>query len=64
MIQTIYGPMEEKHLAKGKKTGAFENENEITTWVEYWIEGVLVHRSVDIKLKKGIDIASALQGFK
>jgi hypothetical protein len=54
MIETIYGPMEEKLLLKGKRTGGFDNDNETTEWVEYWIEGVMVHRSVSTKLKKGL----------
>lgn len=37
-----------------KKTGEVDNENEHTTWVEYWLDGKLVHRSVGISLKKGV----------
>jgi len=53
-IHTIYGPLDERLLLKGKRTGGFDNENETTEWVEYWLEGVLVHRSVTTKLKKGL----------
>jgi hypothetical protein len=56
LIETIYGPVEEKLLAKGKKTGGHDNGNEVCEWVEYWIEGVLVHRSVHTKLKKGLKV--------
>jgi hypothetical protein len=51
MITTIYGDMDECLLCK--KEGAFENDNEITSWVEYYLDGELVHRSAGIYLKKG-----------
>ena len=45
-----------------KKEGVFEDDNEYTTWVEYWLEGELVHRSVHVHLKKalvmGVEAAS------
>ena len=36
-----------------KKTGAVENENETTHFVEYWLGDKLVHRSVHVTLKEG-----------
>jgi hypothetical protein len=35
-----------------KREGMVDNENELTTWVEYWSDGELVHRSAHITLKK------------
>jgi hypothetical protein len=35
-----------------KKEGIIDNDNETTQWVEYWLEGELVHRSVDMTLKR------------
>jgi hypothetical protein len=35
-----------------KKEGYVDNDNEHTTWVEYWHEGDLVHRSVHVRLKQ------------
>lgn len=35
-----------------KKEGLIDNDNETTRWVEYWHEGELVHRSVDMVLKR------------
>jgi hypothetical protein len=35
-----------------RKAGVVDNENEYTTWVEYWLEDELVHRSAHITLKK------------
>ena len=57
MILTTKGMMDERFLEK--RTGEMDNENERTTWVEYWLDGELVHRSVDIRLKKGLDTLMA-----
>jgi hypothetical protein len=35
-----------------KRQGDIDNENETTTWTEYWLEGELVHRSAHVTLKK------------
>jgi len=35
-----------------KREGTIDNENELTTWVEYWLDGELVHRSAHVTLKK------------
>jgi hypothetical protein len=35
-----------------KREGSLDNDNETTTWVEYWLEGELVHRSAHVALKK------------
>lgn len=53
MMATIFttkGDMDESLLEK--KEGVVDNENEYTTWVEYWHEGEMVHRSVHVQLKK------------
>ena len=49
-IFTTKGDMDESLLEK--KEGVVENENEYTTWVEYWHEGEIVHRSVHVTLKQ------------
>jgi hypothetical protein len=36
-----------------KREGSLDNEIESTTWVEYWLEGELVHRSAHVTLKTG-----------
>jgi hypothetical protein len=41
-----------------KKEGFVDNDNEYTTWVEYWLEGELVHRSAHVALKKLPSIAA------
>ena len=61
LIQTTKGEMDESLL--NKKTGTIDNENETINWVEYWLEDELVHRSVDMVLKKmdvfGVPVAAS-----
>ena len=62
LIHTTKGDLDESTLEK--RTGAVDNDNESTTWVEYWLEGELVHRSVHIALKKPMVWGeSAVGGF-
>lgn len=61
IIQTTKGPMEDNLLEK--KSGTIDNEAETINWVEYWLDGELVHRSVDMILKKydvsGLPVAAS-----
>lgn len=61
LVQTTKGEMDEALLQK--KTGTIDNENETINWVEYWLEDELVHRSVDMILKKydvsGVPVAAS-----
>jgi hypothetical protein len=50
MVTTIYGDMDEALLER--KDGGFEDDNENTTWTEYWLNGELVHRSAHVRLKR------------
>ena len=50
LIATIKGELDESVLVK--KEGVVDNDNEYTTWVEYWHDGELVHRSAHVTLKK------------
>lgn len=50
LVTTTKGEMDESLLEK--KEGFVDNDNEYTTWVEYWHEGELVHRSAHVQLKK------------
>lgn len=50
LVTTTKGEMDESLLEK--REGTVDNENELTTWVEYWLEGELVHRSAHVTLKK------------
>lgn len=50
MITTTKGEMDESLLEK--REGTVDNDNETTSWTEYWLEGELVHRSAHVTLKK------------
>ncbi len=56
MVNTIYGEMDEELLEN--RTGSSENEDEIVNWNEYWLNDELVHRSVHVHLKRGIDFGA------
>lgn len=55
-ITTTHGLMDESELRR--VDGEVENENEHTTWVEYYLGEELVHRSAHIRLKKGVVLDS------
>jgi uncharacterized surface anchored protein len=61
LVQTTKGEMDESLL--NKKTGTIDNENETINWIEYWLNEELVHRSVDMVLKKmdvfGVPVAAS-----
>ena len=61
LIHTTKGDLDESVLEK--KTGAVDNDNEYTTWVEYWLAGELVHRSAHVTLKRSLGSFTALGGF-
>ena len=61
MITTTKGDMDESLLEK--REGSLDNDNETTTWVEYWLAGELVHRSVHVSLKKNVSSAVEAASF-
>ena len=62
LINTIHGLIDENDL--DEKTGTNENENEIIKWVEYWMAGELVHRSVHVHLKRNVVAEGIAQMLK
>jgi hypothetical protein len=50
LVNTTKGVMDDSLLLK--KEGSIDNENEYTTWVEYYLNDELVHRSAHVTLKK------------
>ena len=52
MVTTTKGEMDESLLEK--REGSIDNETETTSWVEYWHDGELVHRSVNMVLKRSV----------
>ena len=61
MITTTKGDMDESLLEK--REGTIDNNNESTTWVEYWLDGELVHRSVHVALKTNVSSAVEAASF-
>ena len=49
---TTKGEMDDSLLEK--REGSLENDTETTSWVEYWLDGEMVHRSVNMALKRGV----------
>lgn len=60
MIETTKGLMDESVLQRFD--GIVDNANEYTTWVEYYHEGELVHRSAHVTLKDAGVIGTVLAG--
>jgi len=52
LITTTKGEMDDSLLEK--KEWIIDTENETTNWVEYWLAGELVHRSVNMVLKRSV----------
>lgn len=61
LVNTTKGEMDEALLEK--REGNVDNDNEYTTWVEYWLDGELVHRSVHVQLKKSVVLSGAAASF-
>jgi len=52
LVSTIHGAMDDSLLEK--REGSSENDNEIATWVEYYMGGELVHRSAHVHLNQAM----------
>ena len=61
MIETTKGQMDESLLEK--REGQSDTDTETIEWVEYWLEGELVHRSVHVKLKHAAVASGAATSF-
>jgi hypothetical protein len=61
LVTTTKGEMDETLLEK--KEGFVDNDDEYTTWVEYWLDDELVHRSAHVQLKKTATITSSVASF-
>ena len=61
IVNTTKGEMDDSLLEK--REGSLDNDNETTTWVEYWLDGELVHRSVHVALKKNVSSAVEAASF-
>lgn len=54
IVTTTKGDMDDSLLEK--REGEVDNDNEHTTWTEYYLGEELVHRSVHVRLKKNVSI--------
>jgi hypothetical protein len=61
-VNTTKGEMDEALLEK--REGNVDNDNEYTTWVEYWLDGELVHRSAHVQLKKSVVLSGSTASFE
>ena len=52
IVTTTKGEMDDSLLEK--REGSIDTNTETTSWIEYWLEGELVHRSVHMALKRGV----------
>ena len=58
LISTTRGLMPASQLER--RDGVVDDDNERTTWVEYWHEGALVHRSAHVTIKHWPDGLGAM----
>jgi len=61
IVTTTKGDMDDSLLEK--RDGTVDNDNEFTTWVEYWLDGELVHRSAHVTMKKTATLTSSVASF-
>lgn len=61
LVTTTKGDMDDSLL--DRREGMVDNDNELTTWTEYWLMDELVHRSVHVTLKKMPPIGGETQPF-
>jgi hypothetical protein len=61
IVTTTKGDMDDSLLKK--REGTIDNDNELTTWVEYWLDEELVHRSAHVTMKKTATLTSSVASF-
>jgi len=52
IVTTTKGEMDDSLLEK--REGSKETENETISFIEYWLDGEMVHRSVHVTLKRNV----------
>ena len=62
IITTTKGDMDESLLEQ--RVGCVDDENEHTEWVEYWLDGELVHRSAHVRLKRPVNAFGEAASFE
>lgn len=61
IVTTTRGEMDDSLLIK--KEGTFEDDNENTIWIEYYLDNQLVHRSAHVRLKRPMVSLTEVGGF-
>ena len=61
IVTTTKGDMDDSLLEM--REGSLDNDNETTTWVEYWMDEELVHRSAHVRLKKSVSLSAEAASF-
>lgn len=61
IVTTTKGDMDDSLLEK--REGSVDNNIEYTEWVEYWLDGELVHRSAHVRLKRPVLTITDIGGF-
>lgn len=61
LITTTHGDMDDSLLIR--RDGEINNDNERTTWVEYYLGDELVHRSVHVRLKRNVTAEAIAASF-
>jgi hypothetical protein len=61
IVTTTKGEMDDSLLVK--KEGGFEDDNENTVWIEYYLHNELVHRSAHVKLKRPMVLLTEAGGL-
>jgi hypothetical protein len=61
IVTTTKGNMDDSLLVK--KEGGFQDDNENTVWIEYYLDNELVHRSAHVKLKRPMVLLTEAGGL-
>jgi hypothetical protein len=60
-VTTTKGEMDDSLLEK--REGNYDDDNESTVWIEYYLDAELVHRSAHVKLKRPMVSLTKVGGF-
>jgi hypothetical protein len=61
IVTTTKGEMDDSLLEK--REGNYDDDNESTVWIEYYLDAELVHRSAHVKLKRPMVSLTKVGGF-
>ena len=60
-VTTTKGKMDDSLLEK--REGNYDDDNESTVWIEYYLDAELVHRSAHVRLKRPMVSLTEVGGF-